>query len=749
MKTENDVWLEYNDSYIRQFDFKKLESECFGGSSDNSEEKNILMKAWDSNIKNAYMLIYERRLKTPIKMVLTKQEKEKLTIQPTLECENTAPARIELDKIYKDSKKDEFYKYVPFYSFKRGLPEKLMNFVWEDNNNFLFERQIYSVEFFRFVQEIIKDTYSLLPTMKEEEQQNVAKALTWIPAKMIFEVLSHAYQNNAIKPLSESLINIFAKSPASAEQFAEYVLSKDMSKTMELLRKCPDKDVRNAVYELVAAVIVACLPGKDSDITQQIEGGKPNGPKRFKYVSARLINALLIHINKDLAENWPRFEQFFDILRYLIKTGNPHIINFFQISKILILLIDFYLGSNSPLCPKGEKRASMGNKFQSPNFEPLIDIVCTMLSYYDLTSLSAKVLDKKKEESKEEKKIEAAPEGEKFKLSEDEIHCLTFPGFISKTISEGYATESFGIIIKHLAFENEKMSKMMAKFVLKTINDEPGQSLGPIFCVIESLFNITDSLQRIRIEWLLGIGCLKYTISQNSASSPLKDILKVGLELDEHTQTQVTEYVSALTYKKQNAESLLAMLWRIRKRYDIQPIKFFLKMMAKNKAVYDHVMELPAPSYQYAKYIDWIKTFLANYPNKSRTTYVWGYITLAKERDDASYAEAQAYMNTVMEMYSKGPHLEPTDFQKKNNILTAYPQPFLIGKFKDEKVLMAEEKQGVAIEISELFSEVYESAPTGKLNLGSPKQFLNQHKEKFKAAHSNYFLRLHIFNVVS
>ena len=56
--TEKQNWLEFNDSSVNRFNFARdFEGNCFGGN----------------NNQNAYMLIYEKRIKNPIKVVIPKQ----------------------------------------------------------------------------------------------------------------------------------------------------------------------------------------------------------------------------------------------------------------------------------------------------------------------------------------------------------------------------------------------------------------------------------------------------------------------------------------------------------------------------------------------------------------------------------------------------------------------------------------------------------------------------------------------------
>ena len=67
---ENNVikskWLKFNDSIVSEFDTKDIPNESFGGYLDGNSNNEI--------VQNAYLLIYERKKKTPIKIIRDKDE---------------------------------------------------------------------------------------------------------------------------------------------------------------------------------------------------------------------------------------------------------------------------------------------------------------------------------------------------------------------------------------------------------------------------------------------------------------------------------------------------------------------------------------------------------------------------------------------------------------------------------------------------------------------------------------------------
>ena len=154
---ENDKnqWLKFNDSHISIFDINDIEKECFGGST-KGQGFNY------ENFQNAYMLIYERKNKTPIRYryeevdfnKLFDAEKEKNNLVK-INNENRAKIKkmyniakkeqsidenILYQKIFFDEEKKEYYKYIPFYGIEKMVPKNLYEQVMEKNDE-LFKQK--------------------------------------------------------------------------------------------------------------------------------------------------------------------------------------------------------------------------------------------------------------------------------------------------------------------------------------------------------------------------------------------------------------------------------------------------------------------------------------------------------------------------------------------------------------------------------------------------------------------------------
>jgi hypothetical protein len=72
--TENDKWMEFNDSQVRDFNFDKLKEDCYGGDGKSGNDDSWGFAG--SYGKSAYMLVYERRKKKEIKVLVADDELE-------------------------------------------------------------------------------------------------------------------------------------------------------------------------------------------------------------------------------------------------------------------------------------------------------------------------------------------------------------------------------------------------------------------------------------------------------------------------------------------------------------------------------------------------------------------------------------------------------------------------------------------------------------------------------------------------
>ena len=146
---ENYSWLKFNDSHVSIFDVNDIEKECFGGTVKGNFHSY-------ENFQNAYMLIYERKKKTPIRMILenqnnikqgdnlisiNKDNRKQIKKKYNMNRNNWDIEESQLyNLIFFDEEKKEYYKFIPFYNIGKSMPKSLYKEIMAKNEIFRKEK---------------------------------------------------------------------------------------------------------------------------------------------------------------------------------------------------------------------------------------------------------------------------------------------------------------------------------------------------------------------------------------------------------------------------------------------------------------------------------------------------------------------------------------------------------------------------------------------------------------------------------
>jgi len=187
-RTDLDPWMEFNDSRVTEFNFDRLKEECFG--TDNTTASNSTFASSYSYGKSAYMLVYERRKKKPLKVLVLDEEEKKQALY--------------------DEKKEEYYKLVDYKDFQGIKPNKIYQQVLEDNNAVQFDNDIYSQEFFDFISQIMKAVAEKAHP-EEKGESKLRQMMLQIGKKAILEIVVKAFANGCISEMVKEFIEILDK----------------------------------------------------------------------------------------------------------------------------------------------------------------------------------------------------------------------------------------------------------------------------------------------------------------------------------------------------------------------------------------------------------------------------------------------------------------------------------------------------------------------------------------------------------
>ena len=108
-------WLKFNDSSVSKFDVNEIPSECFGGAVEGS------MYQYE-NHQNAYLLIYERNKKKPVRILLDDEEVREIKSSVSIDA-GTSEEKTEEMKEKEHAKERETHKNI--VQFSKGNEQKM------------------------------------------------------------------------------------------------------------------------------------------------------------------------------------------------------------------------------------------------------------------------------------------------------------------------------------------------------------------------------------------------------------------------------------------------------------------------------------------------------------------------------------------------------------------------------------------------------------------------------------------------
>jgi hypothetical protein len=152
------------------------------------------------------------------------------------------------------------------------------------------------------------------------------------------------------------------------------------------------------------------------------------------------------------------------------------------------------------------------------------------------------------------------PLPEKKLITQEEIDYFTNLDLMKLIMENSYNCEEYGLAVAHICFEDEKLSKKVARFLLKGISSANDNLpimenyLKVVEAMCSNSFESPDSehkyLPRKRLEWIFGFGIL------NEVETSERHVF--GLEGTFHNlKTEVYRLQSMVNYDQNSQRSLL------------------------------------------------------------------------------------------------------------------------------------------------------------------------------------------------
>ena len=306
-----DKWLEFNDSLVKDFDPKNIETECFGGTVDSRDDWGWGSSSTRSeNSKSAYMLIYEREKKTAITLKLNEND-EKMRLSKEL----LAYLDIVAEKTGENENKQYLLDYFNIKPFvQKGIHQKVL----QDNSSFMFERHLFNEQFFKFVSELLNSiklpelTPSIYSIGYEPAYESIDKPqkrlfcqLIEIIYRLIYELLARATDNSLIMEFSSLLKHLLYLNPDYiVENFERFVMKKSHK---EYVLICQDRSVRTYCSSILLHMINITIAFKGIKLGSIEEEGLSAKVKAF------LDEFLAIVAKGELQKHATKLQQYFEV----------------------------------------------------------------------------------------------------------------------------------------------------------------------------------------------------------------------------------------------------------------------------------------------------------------------------------------------------------------------------------------------------------------------------------------------------
>ena len=404
---ENAKWMEFNDSYVREWDLSKLKKETYGGEQSNSWS-TVGLSSFDgwgsmggggSYGQSGYMLFYERKKKKPIKLVDFVEE-------------TNAEGEVE---------KKEHIREVPYNSCVdiSDRPNKIFNQVLDLNSKFGFEQEIYQPEFFEFIYGIQKAISNI--DSDSERIQVLRRHAIELANKATLEIYASAKNCNKIEKMFQVMGEVMHhdKTLTLHREYLQYWFEQDkFSYLYQLLLENPEQQARVAFGKFMRYLLVTVkmadkeFLGELEEFSVYDEQGKEFEMVREKSLAARFVLTGMDMFNNKVAKFWQRMDQFLEVLYYFgvadtadveaWVNGDPQNIptidsldttgegarvglKFFAKKSLIQHACDFILGNKSPLCRADERRHEVGNYSMQPDYSHIMRLVVLLLDDKELS----------------------------------------------------------------------------------------------------------------------------------------------------------------------------------------------------------------------------------------------------------------------------------------------------------------------------------------------------------------------------
>ncbi|KAH8268179.1 hypothetical protein KR026_001407 [Drosophila bipectinata] len=266
------------------------------------------------------------------------KEKEEVEVEPkTANCDNHKPRNNSPTKASNDSQPSTSKAAQKLLLFRPLLNKELEDWIWQDNRQFLQDRNIFEHTYFNFMWQICGHIPQSL--ISETDVTCMAAKLS---VSFFIETFIHAKEKPTMVPWVELLTKQFNASQEACEWFLSH-MSLEPFWPVQVLIQCPNQMVRQMFQRLVIHVIQR-LRASHADLYLDVETDE-NDKELIGQASCvtRFIGSLISLLEHGARSHLRHLSEYFGLLCEFSRMGDEEAMFLLRIG-ILKSLVDFYLG---------------------------------------------------------------------------------------------------------------------------------------------------------------------------------------------------------------------------------------------------------------------------------------------------------------------------------------------------------------------------------------------------------------------
>nr|XP_049704813.1 ubiquitin carboxyl-terminal hydrolase puf isoform X8 [Helicoverpa armigera] len=323
----HDRWLLFNDAEVKPFDPAHIAAECFGGEMTSKTYDSVTDKFMDFSFEktnSAYMLFYEWSPPRSQRGSECGQQEE-----PQSSTAEGASPSSSIERRSSDA------------SPCIKLPPDLLKWIWDDNMQFLHDKNIFQHAYFTFMGQMCSSVPQSLMTLRPEVTEVAARLST----SFFIETFIHAKEKPTMVSWVELVTKQFNASAAASEWFLGH-MADDTWWPMQVLIKCPNQMVRQMFQRLCMHVIQRLRSSHCALYLQGMEEGEDNSKLGEASCVTRFIRMLLSLMESGARSHLRHLTEYFSLLYEFSKMGEEEGKFMLRINAISSM-VNFYLGQNA------------------------------------------------------------------------------------------------------------------------------------------------------------------------------------------------------------------------------------------------------------------------------------------------------------------------------------------------------------------------------------------------------------------